>query len=126
MNDNQEIPNPALREHVTDHSFVLALRKTHIAMLVEVAHNRRSGRIRDTISPAHGLARRGLMLHCTHVFGRSGPHETQKTFEHEKGHDGMTWNEYYRLTRAGWACFDLLVEAGLAAPVQTKRRKVAA
>lgn len=126
MNDNAEIPNPALREHVTDHSFVLALRKTHIAMLIAVAHNERNhDGLRDWISPARGLKDRGLMLHCADVFGRVDGQQQPFARTPVKPAELPPWNDYYRLTRAGWACFDLLVEAGLAEPVATKRRKVA-
>jgi hypothetical protein len=128
VNDNEAPPNPALREHVTNHSFVLALRKTHIVMLVAVAHNeRRRDILRDSISPAHGLKARGLMLHCTDVFGRSGPGVPQKTFATTKvgSTESAPWNDYYRLTKAGWAVFDLLVEAGLAQPIKAVKRKYA-
>lgn len=123
-NDNTPVPNEALREHVSDHSFVLALRKTHICMLIAVAHNqRRRDTIRDWISPGRGLKARGLLLHCTDVFGAKSNKTFAKTKPDPNGEYG--WNDYYRLTKAGWAVFDLLIEAGLTVEVQVKRRLVA-
>lgn len=125
MNDNDDIPNAALRAHVMDHSFVLALRKTHINMLVQVAHDDRhlGGQQRYSVPAADGLRNRGLLLHCTDVFGRSKRGETQKCFPKPKGEPGDTWSEFYRLTRAGWAVFDLLVEAGLAPALEIPRKR---
>lgn len=126
MNDNADVPNAALRNHVTDHSFVLALRKTHIRMLIAVANNERPNfdYHNDWITPANGLKGRGLMLHCIDVFGRSetGP---QKCFTEERGANPPI-NTYYRLTPAGWAVYDLLVEAGMANAIELRGRKVAA
>lgn len=123
MNDNIEVPNAALREHVTDASFVLSLRKTHIAMLIAVANNDRLSLARDWITPAHGLKRRGLMFHCLDVYPRrEGEHQT--FFEEAPG-DFKPLNAIYRLTRAGWAVYDLLVEAGMADAIDATERKVA-
>jgi hypothetical protein len=128
MNDNQDIPNPELRSHVSDHSFVLALRKTHIIFLVAVARGERPSfgyHKNDWITPANGLKARGLVLHCVDVFGRSPEGRRQQLFEKEAATAEQSINAYYRLTKAGWAVFDLLVEAGLAESIERRRRKVA-
>lgn len=121
MNDN-EVPNPELRAHVTDHSFVLTLRKTHIRCLVAIAHADREmcrppvGSPDHFIPAVHGLIRRGLILH-RHAPGFA------KSKADENGMVPIT--DFYRLTRAGWAVFDLLVEAGLATAIDRRQRKVA-
>jgi hypothetical protein len=108
MNDNIEVPNAALRAHVSDHSFVLSLRKTHVFVLNDIAHNqrtddRRGGAPAFFITASHALIRRGLLAH------KHGPN-----FKGVAGEFGDDITDYYRLTRAGWAVFDLLVEAGMA------------
>lgn len=117
MNDNPEIPNKALRAHVTDHSFVLTLRKTHIAVLAEIAHGirpeRRPGFVDHFIPAVHGVIRRGLLEH------RHRPNFIGKT----EGKVSEPITNYYRLTRAGWAVFDLMVEAGLAEAIDNKSAK---
>jgi hypothetical protein len=119
VNDNAEIPNTALRDHVTGHAFVLALGKTHIPVLVAIAHDDRSmatGRVGSLWVPAaRGLQDRGLVEH------RYKPNFAGK-LDHRMA-DPISHT--YRLTRAGWAVFDLLVEAGFAASVDRRRRKVA-
>lgn len=125
MNDNADVPNPMLRSHVTDHSFVLTLRKTHIRVLCQIAHGTRSLGQRnfdgvDHFVPAvHGLQRRGLCAHKHH------PNFIGKM---EGGGPTDLLSNYYRLTRAGWAVFDLLVEAGLAEAIErgSKLRKLVA
>lgn len=118
MNDNAEIPNAALRSHVTEHSFVLTMRKMHIAAMVCIAHADRTyldfrkmfGRD-DWVGACRGLERRGLMKH------QYGPDFTGKNT-----HGGPITNNY-RLTRAGWAVFDLLVEAGMADAIDRRSSK---
>lgn len=127
MNDNKEAPNPMLRAHVTDHSFVLALKKTHIIMLIAIANNERPqfDYHNDWVTPAHGLKKRGLLLHCTDVFGRSGSGIPQQTFQKwDKADPPISC--YYRLTKAGWAVYDLLVESGFALEVARNKRKMVA
>ena len=122
MNDNLEVPNPMLRQHVTDHSFVLTLRKTHIATLAMIAHDNRAlgeTRIPGThdhfVTASHALQRRGLVAH------RHNPPFKESKYPRKL-------SDFYRLTRAGWAVFDLLVEAGLAEDIDraSKLRKVIA
>lgn len=117
MNDNPEIPNKALRDHVSDHSFVLTLRKTHITVLAQIAHGvrpeRRPGVVDHFISAVHGVIRRGLVEH------RHQPNFIGKTH----GNMAEPITNYYRLTRAGWAVFDLMVEAGLADAIDKKSAK---
>lgn len=118
MNDNADIPNPALRSHVTEHSFVLTMRKMHIAAMTCLAHADRTyldfrkmfGRD-DWVGAVRGLERRGLVQH------RINPDFTGKNTSM-----GPITN-YYRLTRAGWSVFDLLVEAGMADAVGHKSAK---
>lgn len=118
MNDNAEIPNPALRSHVTEHSFVLTMRKMHIASMVCIAHADRTyldfrkmfGRD-DWVTAVRGLERRGLMKH------QHSPSFTGKN------RPGGPITDYYRLTRAGWAVFDLLVEAGMAEAIDARSSK---
>lgn len=114
MNDNGEAPNPMLRAHVTDHSFVLTLRKTHISTLASIAHcNRKLSERLQTgvadyfITASHALQRRGLIEH------RHRPPFAESKYPHKL-------TDFYRLTRAGWAVFDLLVEAGFAEPIERK------
>jgi hypothetical protein len=109
MNDNAPIPNVALRAHVTDHSFVLTMRKTHIETLTEIAGGERKfgG---NFITPVRGLQARGLVVH------KHKPNFRGKSSGSQ--HDLIT--DYYRLTRAGWAVYDLLVEAGLAPAIEAK------
>jgi hypothetical protein len=109
MNDNIEVPNAALRAHVSDHSFVLSLRKTHIFVLNDIAHNqrtddRRGGAPAFFITAVHALIRRGLIVH------KHAPNFIGESY----GKLDEPITNYYRLTRAGWAVFDLLVEAGMA------------
>lgn len=125
MNDNIEVPNEALRAHVSDHSFVLSLRKTHIRGLIAIANADREmmrpprGSPDHFISAVHGLMRRGLILHRHEPgFARSKPDENGL----------IPISDFYRLTRAGWAVFDLIVEAGMAEAIDKKsslRRLVA-
>jgi hypothetical protein len=112
MNDNPPIPNVALRDHVSDHSFVLTLRKTHITFLIALAHGERST-LGDWVTPSRGLQSRGLIVH------RHAPNFIGKHF----GSTTEPITNYYRLTRAGWAVFDLLVEAGLAVEIDRKSSK---
>jgi hypothetical protein len=120
MNDNHGVPNPMLRQHVTDHSFVLTLRKTHIATLASIAHcNRKlSERLPGVadyfVAASHALQRRGLLAH------KHNPPFAESKYPHKL-------TDFYRLTRAGWAVFDLLVEAGLAEELEQRslRRLVA-
>lgn len=114
MNDNHDVPNPLLRQHVTDHSFVLTLRKTHIATLASIAHcNRKLSERMQTgladffITASHALQRRGLIAH------RHSPPFAESKYPHKL-------TDYYRLTRAGWAVFDLLVEAGLVEEIERR------
>jgi len=125
MNDNQEVPNPELREHVTNHSFVLALSRSHIFYLEHIVRyytSRFEDRVKaprgspDLFVPAaKGLARRGLIKH---------KHSPNFTGDKQKHHIA----DYYRLTKAGWAVYDLLTEAGLvvAIPVRSAKRRLAA
>lgn len=125
MNNNREIPNPMLRAHVSDHSFVLTMRKTHIHTLQQIAHCSRllgEGRVPGVadffIAAVNALQRRGLVAHKHHpnFIGKMG------------GATDEPLTNYYRLTRAGWAVFDLLVEAGLADEIDRRsslRRLVA-
>jgi hypothetical protein len=111
VNDNGEAPNPMLRAHVTDHSFVLTLRKTHISTLASIAHcdrtlgERQVGVADYFVQATHALQRRGLVEH------RHQPPFAKSPYPHKL-------TDYYRLTRAGWAVFDLLVEAGFAGPIE--------
>lgn len=116
MNDNPVVPNAALRAHVSDHSFVLALRKTHIYVLNDIANNRhgddrRGGAPSFFVTAVIALGRRGLVQH------RHSPN-----FKGVDGGMGDDITDYYRLTRAGWAVFDLLVEAGMADAIESKSR----
>ena len=138
MNDNEDIPNPALRAAVTDHSFVLTLRKSHIAALAHLANyegtmdshvaadlaRRRDGGAATLLDKCFVVAMRGL--------GDRGLVEHRKR-PNFKGamlgtrNDRLT--DFYRLTRAGWAVYDLLSEAGMVPAIDRrspKRRLIAA
>ena len=117
-NDNAPVPNPALRGFATDHAFVMTMRRTHIAVLNVIAHGDRSlavGRNGSLWVPAaRQLGERGLV---EHRFNPSWAGKMQDPSENI--------NNYYRLTRAGWHMHGMLVEAGMAVEVRTKRRLVA-
>lgn len=126
-----EVPNKALRDHVLG-NWTLVLGKTHISMLIAVGNNSQALFPRDWVSPGHGLRRRGLLMHALDRFGRQpsadgyGRPNNYWGRAHGKNlHDGWDTNTLYRLTRAGWAVYDLLVESGLAKPVPLKKRKYA-
>jgi hypothetical protein len=118
MNDNANIPNPELASFVSQFSFVLTLRKTQITALITLANDAdcytRWAMLRDFVTPMRALAARGLVKWSKEPFGpsRRDPRIT----------------DHYRLTRAGWAVYDLLVEAGMAPAIErrdSKRRLVA-
>lgn len=118
-NDNEAVPNPALRRYATGQAFVLTLGHTHIAVLEAIAHGRRElvGR-NNWVGPARGLGMRGLVEH------KHSPNFVGK--QHGEMAEPIT--NYYRLTRAGWLTLDLLAEAGLAetVPARSKQRRLVA
>lgn len=116
MNDNAPVPNPVLRQHVTDHAFVLTLRKTHIMVLQALAHGSRSVPDRSSywVSAARGCQDRGLVI--------SHP---EKALAKEARGRKTELRDFYSLTRAGDLAFALLVESGLAEPKAKKQRKAA-
>jgi hypothetical protein len=130
MNDNKEVPNSVLRDYVTDSSFVLTLSRNHINTLVTIAHNDRDHKSRrDFVNPGNGLIRRGLVNHVSHAkktrtkqvpTGRTN--ETRPVY---RGSYNAELNCYWRLTKAGWLVYDLLVEAGIAPALKHELRHVA-
>lgn len=118
MNDNQPVPNPTLRDHVTQIGFNLSLTRRMIGVLDEIAHNERDRNRASVwayaghwVPGARSLGNRGLVKHC-YAPSHSGAMPPY-------GQRDLT--EHYRLTRAGWLIHDLLAEAGLVERV-TKRK----
>lgn len=130
MNDNKQVPNSMLRDYVSDSSFVLTLSRNHINTLVIIALNDRDHKhVRDFVNPGNGLIRRGLVNHVVHAkksrtkqvpTGRRD--ETQPWF---RGSQNAELNCYWRLTKAGWLVYDLLIEAGMAPAIKHELRHVA-
>lgn len=124
MNDNEKAPNPALRAHVTDHSFVLTLRKSHIWALEIIANDEPTPTRGQWVGPAKGLEARGLIEH-------RGREPFAKAFYEGRdiyGGRRFKTSNHWRLTRAGWAVYDLLAEAGMVRAMDrraAKRRLVA-
>jgi len=130
MNDNTDAPNRVLREYVTDSSFVLTLSRRHIATLIQIARNDRDHKYqRDFVNPGNGLLRRGLVGHCEHApKTRVKMVPTGRTNEWRpwfRGSDNNDLNCFWRLTKAGWLVYDLLVEAGMAPAIKAEKRCVA-
>ena len=130
-NDNDAVPNPELREYVTGGAFVLTMSKLHIAMLVAVAHNNEAviHAMRASVTTGHGLKRRGLLMHCGDVYGRQ--HYRTKYFPDGRNIDlfQVQAHNIWRLTKAGWAVYDLLEQAGLAPAIDKRsglRKRIAA
>lgn len=106
-----EAPNAALREHVTSHSFVLTLRKTHIKGLTIVAAGDRQAAMLfgPFVTAMRQLGDRGLVQHTPPV-GMA---------------KNIPFSQIYSLTKAGELTYGLLVEAGLAPPLSKRGRKAA-
>lgn len=105
-NENPEVPNPDLREHVTSHSFVLTLHKTQIVTLQEICEDREWRRNPHFVSSVRGLQTRGLVIH-------HHPSEFSHAEQRRFGQKDYTLTQYYEVTPAGWAAYLLLAEAGL-------------
>jgi len=114
-NDNEPVPNVALREFATSHAFVMTLSRNQIACLDIIARNDTNIRFSRFVSASKELGCRGLVQH------RYSPNF--------KGRDnsGGELTDFYRLTRAGWLMHDILVEAGLVQAITERalRRLVA-
>lgn len=119
MNDNQIIPNPNLRQHATDHAFIVTMRRSHISVLTAIAHGDRSLAVGKAgslwVPAARQLGDRGLVEH------RYSPDWNGNIGSHDEN-----INAYYRLTKAGWHMHGLLLEAGMVMEVTKKRKLVAA
>lgn len=120
MNDNQTVPNVALREHVTGFAFTLTMPKSAVWFLDAIAHCDRNRNRRVPcrfISGAHACQDRGLIEH------RHAPNWIGEKYVNME--EPIT--NYYRLTKAGWLMHDLLAECGMVEAVSDKRlRKVIA
>lgn len=119
-NDNQPAPNPALREHVTSGVFSLTLRNTHIQALAAIGQQVTApkiiggGGVCHFVAAMRGLRARGLVAHRVHpsFVGSSG--------------SSSNITDCYRLTKAGWAAYDLLIEAGIVPAATTASRRLVA
>lgn len=96
--------NDLLRAHVTSYGFVLTLRKTHVAALVQLDMCIRDAKYRRAvvkpdmfITGIHGLVSRGLV---THHF--------KMGVKHDRG-----LKPHYTITPAGRLVLALLKEAGM-------------
>lgn len=130
MNDNKQVPNGVLRDYVSDSSFVLTLSRNHISTLVTIAINDRDyNKVRDFVSPGNGLIRRGLVNHAR-LAKKSRVKQVptgriNETAPRFRGSEYAELNCHWRLTKAGWLVYDLLVEAGMAPSVKHEQRHVA-
>lgn len=102
-----DVPNHALRSHVTRVGFDLSLGKTHVAALIMLdlaiaakgSVDSRHPMLRNWITAMHGLCARGLMVHDT-KFDR-------------RGHPRPGLHHHYKITKAGRMVIGLLKEAGI-------------
>ena len=95
--------NEQLRQHVTNQSFVLTMRKTHILAMVAADYAFRNPGQRllhfpHWVSAMRGCRERGLAVHHPPPGIRKGD---------------LPLSEYYSFTRAGELVCELLNEAGL-------------